>query len=199
MQIKKIKCPNCGVILAVKNSKDEEEKRISCPKCKAGLKVMFSKPKPKEELLTAHTVYGPQQPKPTPQNDGATQLGGAFVGASNGSTQLAAPQSFVRQAMLVFNGESFDLELGENAVGRKANTSHASLQIPTTDRYMSRQHVLITVRRLPDGSLKSVLRNDQNKNGTLIDGQTIENGDEILLTNGNRITMGRTTLLYKEK
>lgn len=200
MQIKKIKCPNCGVILEVKNSKDEEEKRISCPKCKAGLKVMFSKPKPKEELLTAHTVYGPQEPKPVPQDNGSTQLGGAAVGvATSGSTQLAPPQTFVRQAMLVFNGESFDLELGENSVGRKANTSHASLQIPTTDRYMSRQHVLITVRRLPDGALKSVLRNDQNKNDTLIDGQAIENGDEIRLTNGNRITMGRTNLLYKEK
>lgn len=198
MQIKQIKCPNCGVILAVKNSKDEEEKRISCPKCKTGLKVMFSKPKPKEELLTAHTVYGPQQPQPTSQNAGATQLGGTVVGAVNGSTQLATPQTLVRQARLECDGKAYDLELGENTVGRKAQTSHATIQIDTTDRYMSRQHALITVTRLRDGGLKVTLRNDQNKNDTLVNGLTIENGDEIRLTNGNRITMGHTTILYKE-
>lgn len=202
MQVKKIKCPKCGVILEVKNSKNEEEKRIVCPKCKVGLKVRFPKPalkeEPKEEPLTAHTVYGPQVPKPTPQNDGATQLGGVVAGGvNNGSTQIAS-QKIVRQASLVCDGITYDLELGDNTIGRKAQTSKASLQIDTTDRYMSRQHARISVRRLPDGGLKSVLRNDQNKNDTLIDGQAIENGDEIRLTNGTLITMGHTTLTYKE-
>ena len=137
-------------------------------------------------------------PKPTPQNDGATQLGGVVAGGvNNGSTQLAS-QKIVRQASLVCDGITYDLELGDNTIGRKAQTSKASLQIDTTDRYMSRQHARISVRRLPDGGLKSVLRNDQNKNDTLIDGQAIENGDEIRLTNGTRITMGHTTLTYKE-
>ena len=198
MQIKKIKCPKCGAILEVKNSKDEEEKRITCPKCKVGLKVRFPRPVPQEEPLTAHTVYGPQQPRPVPQTEGATQLGGGVASGGNGSTQIASPNTFVRQARLECDGKAYDLELGANTVGRKVQTSHATIQIDTTDRYMSRQHALIIVTRLRDGGLKATLRNDQNKNDTLVNGQTIENGDEIRLTNGNRITMGRTTLLYKE-
>ena len=203
MQVKRIKCPKCGIVLDVKNSKAEEEKRIVCPKCKVGLKVRFPKPvpkeEPKEEPLTAHTVYAPQTLKPTPQNDGATQLGGMVTGTSNnGTTQIAPPQSIVRKAVLECNGGSYELELGDNTIGRKAKTSQATLQIDTTDRYMSRQHALITIRRLPDGDLKSVLHNDQNKNDTLINGHAIANGDEIRLINGTRITMGRTTLTYKE-
>lgn len=198
MQIKRIKCPKCGVILDVKNSKDEALKEIVCPKCKVKLQIRFQKPEPTQDPLEAHTFYGPQVPKPTPQNDGATQLGGVVAGgADNGSTQIAS-QKIVRQASLVCDGITYDLELGDNTIGRKAQTSKASLQIDTTDRYMSRQHARITIRRLPDGSLKSVLRNDQNKNDTLIDGQPIANGDEIRLINGTRITMGHTTLTYKE-
>ncbi len=199
MQIKRIKCPKCGVILDVKNSKDEALKEIVCPKCKVKLQIRFQKPEPAQDPLEAHTFYGPKTPKPTPQNDGATQLGGVVAdGVANGSTQLASPQSIVRQASLVCDGVTYDLELGDNTIGRKAQTSKATMQINTTDRYMSRKHVCITVRRLPDGGLKSVLRNDQNKNDTLIDGQPIANGDEIRLINGARITMGHTTLTYKE-
>ena len=200
MQVKRIKCPKCGVLLDVTNSQNEEEKRITCPQCKVGLKVRFPKPAPKQEILTAHTVYNPQGREPVPQNEGATQIGGMAPGPSdNGSTQIGSPKSFVRQAVLEFEGVSYDLELGQNTVGRKAKSSQASLQIPTADRYMSRQHALVTVTRLRDGGLKATLRNDQNKNDTLVNGQAIENGDEIRLLNGNRITMGHTTLIFKEK
>ena len=62
---------------------------------------------------------------------------------------------------------------------------------------MSRQHCSITITTLPDGSMKAVLSNYQNKNLTLIDGQEIETGDAIRLTNGNAIKMGHTTVTFK--
>ena len=89
------------------------------------------------------------------------------------------------------------MEEGQNIVGRKGTTSRATIQIETADRYMSRQHVAITITTLPDGSLKAVLSNYQNKNLTTIDGQPIETGDSIRLTNGNSITMGHTTVTFK--
>ena len=191
METKRIKCPKCGVVLEVKNSKDEAVKLITCPKCKVKLQVKFQ-PQPQQRPLEAHTVYGPQ----TPVNNGETQLGGAAIGKS-ASTELATPKVQVQCALLSYNGESYPLEIGKNIVGRKATTSQATLQIATTDRYMSRQHAVVNVTRLPDGSLKCTLRNDQNKNQTLVDGQPIENGDEIRLIDGNRITMGHTTILFK--
>lgn len=48
MKTLRIKCPSCGVILEVRNSKDETVKRITCPNCKKQLLVDFADvPKPK--------------------------------------------------------------------------------------------------------------------------------------------------------
>ena len=82
-------------------------------------------------------------------------------------------------------------------MGRKGNTSKATVQIETEDRYMSRQHCSIVVTTLPDGTKKAVLSNYQNKNSTIIDGQEIETGEAIRLVNGNRIIMGHTTIVFK--
>lgn len=38
----RIKCPSCGIILEVKNSKNEAVKRITCPNCKKQLAVNFA-------------------------------------------------------------------------------------------------------------------------------------------------------------
>ena len=173
MQTKRIQCPNCKVILDVKNSKNEEVKQITCPQCKAVLQVKFP---PQQEPLEAITI-----------------LGGAMAGA----TQLESSPKIGGNARLEFEGVPFFLEEGLNIVGRKGNTSKATIQIATEDRYMSRQHCSITVTTLPDGTQKAVLSNYQNKNLTTIDGQDIETGDAIRLFNGNHITMGRTTVVFK--
>ena len=41
MEELRIKCPACGVILDVKNSKNEAVKRIACPSCKTTLDIAF--------------------------------------------------------------------------------------------------------------------------------------------------------------
>ena len=103
----------------------------------------------------------------------------------------------LQYARLVFEDQPYFLEEGQNIIGRKGNTSKATVQIATDDRYMSRQHCSITITTLPDGTKKAVLSNYQNKNLTTIDGQEIEKGDAIRLVNGNRITMGHTTVVFK--
>lgn len=188
MQTKRIKCPKCGVVLDVKNSKNEEVKQITCPSCKTILQVKFQ---PQQEPIEAETYYAP--PKLSADN-GTTQL----AGSSFGATQfLMSPKKEVSKASLQFGGVSYPLEEGQNIVGRKASTSKATVQIETADRYMSRQHCSITVTTLPDGTKKVVLSNYQNKNATTIDGQSIETGDTIRLTDGNSITMGHTTVTFK--
>ena len=195
MQIKQIQCPKCGVVLEVKNSKNEEVKQITCPKCKTPLKVTFQKP------LEANTFL--VTPKRPTTGSGETQLAGAggetvLGGGLSGATQLYTPtQKTTATAKLTFEGNDYPLEEGRNIVGRKGTTSRATVQIATEDRYMSRQHCSITVTTLPDGTKKAVLSNYQNKNLTSVDGQEIETGDEIRLTNGDRITMGHTTVVFK--
>lgn len=190
MQTKRIKCPSCGVVLDVQNSKNELVKQITCPKCKAVLQVKFP---PQQEPLEAKTYYAP--PKQPVADNGATQL----VGSSYGATQLVTDTPKISTpAKLLYDGISYPLEEGQNIIGRKGNTSKATIQIATDDRYMSRQHCSVTVTTLPDGTKKVVLSNYQNKNLTSIDGQPIETGDAIRLTDGNRITMGHTTITFKQ-
>ena len=199
MQTKRIKCPNCQVVLEVTNSKNEEVKQITCPKCQAVLQVKFP---PQQAPLEAETYYAP---KKNVADNGATQLAGVnngetqLAGGSYGATQLATPKEKAQSSSvrLVFEDKPYFLEEGQNIIGRKGNTSKADIQIATDDRYMSRQHCSITVTTLPDGTKKAVLSNYQNKNLTTIDGQEIETGDAIRLVNGNRITMGHTTVVFK--
>lgn len=192
MQIKNVKCPKCGTPLTVKNLKDKREVRINCPKCESPLKVTFS---PEEEPLTAHTLL--EMPKKPSVDNGATQLAGNAYGATVLATPKEKPAKESINARLVFDDQPYFLEEGQNIIGRKGATSKATVQIATDDRYMSRQHCAITVTTLPDGTKKAVLSNYQNKNLTTIDGQEIETGDAIRLVNGNRITMGHTTVTFK--
>ena len=189
MQIKRIQCPNCKVVLEVKNSKDEEEKQIKCKNCGTPLKVTF---RAQQEPVEAHTYIA--EPKKPSVDSGATQLSAGSFGA----TQLAAAShKSETQAKLMFGLVSYPLKEGQNIVGRMGSTSKATVQIETTDRYMSRQHCCITVTKLPDGTIKAVLSNYQNKNLTTVDGEPIETGDQIRLTNFNKITMGMTTVTFK--
>ena len=189
MQTKRIICPKCKAVLDVKNSQNEVVKQITCPSCKTILKVNFPQ---EQEPLEAKTFYAP--PKQQSVDNGETQL----AGGSYDDTQLVtdSPKSACK-AKLMFGGIHYLLEEGQNIVGRKGNTSRATIQIDTDDRYMSRQHCSITVTTLPDKTKKVVLSNYQNKNLTSIDGQAIETGDAIRLTDGNSITMGHTTITFK--
>lgn len=188
MQVKRIICPKCRAVLDVKNSRNEEMKQILCPSCKCGLKVRFE---PQPEMMEAKTYIAPAHQA---TDNAATQLAGAISGA----TQLISDiPKLGNTAKLRLGTVDYPLAEGQNIVGRKGTTSQATVQIETDDRYMSRQHCSITVTTLPDGTKKAVLSNYQNKNQTTIDGQPIESSDKIRLTDGNRITMGRTTITFK--
>ena len=198
MQTKRIICPKCKVVLDVKNSQNETVKHITCPSCKTVLQVKFQ---PQQEPLEAKTFYA--SPKQPSADSGKTQLGSAgrdtiLRGGVSGSTELQTPtQKDSVTAKLSCGGKNYPLQDGRNIVGRQATTSEATVQIDTVDRYMSRQHCIINVSTLPDGSKKAVLSNYLNKNSTTIDGQLIGKGDEIRLTDGNSITMGHTTVTFK--
>ena len=198
MQTNRIICPRCRAVLDVKNSQNETVKQITCPSCKTPLQVKFQ---PQQEPLEAKTFYA--TPKQPAADSGKTQLGSAggdtvLGGSVSGSTELHTPsQKGSVTAKLSCGGKIYPLQDGRNIVGRQATTSEATVQIETVDRYMSRQHCIINVSTLSDGSKKAVLSNYQNKNSTTIDGQLIGKGDEIRLTDGNSITMGHTTVTFK--
>lgn len=171
-QTVEIICPQCLATLSVTNSKDEAIKCISCPNCGKQIGVRFRRPV---------------------QENGATELGGIPTG---GKTQLGPVSVSRKKVYLELNGVRYNLEIGRNTIGRKAKTSSADVQLDTADLFMSRQHAIINVRRLPDGSIKSDIANDQNKNATLVNGIEIMPNDILVLQDGATITMGHTTVAF---
>lgn len=60
MESLKIKCPSCGIILEVTNSKNEAVKRIVCPYCKKTLAITFhdeEKPKQKTDMVALPALF----------------------------------------------------------------------------------------------------------------------------------------------
>jgi pSer/pThr/pTyr-binding forkhead associated (FHA) protein len=194
METKRIQCPKCQCLLDVRNSKDEAVKIITCPQCHTQLQVIFKKQPPTPPIQGVETRYVPGGGK-----IGETQYGGRTTG--DGATRLSpsSPSSPSKHPRLIFQNQSYALAPGVNTVGRKASTSTATVQIATHDLYMSRSHVRINVVNMPDGSIKAILSNDRNKNITSVKGQPLQDGDKIILSNGDEIKMGDTLLIYKEE
>ncbi len=177
METKKVKCPGCGAVLEVRNSRNEAVKRITCPDCRMALQVTF----PANMLPEAPTYYPADA-----ASDVLTPPGEAPGGASRTGEHPA----------LIFDGQRYPLLDGRNVVGRRAASSTATVQIPSTDRYMSRRHVVVEVSRTPRGLPKALLSNCKNKNATHVNGLRVEDTDEVVLQNEYEIRMGDTVVTY---
>ena len=201
METKRIKCPSCGVLLDVRNSQNEAVKMITCPQCKAQLRVNFL---PKQQHASSPLAGETQYVNP---KAGETQ----YVNRDNGETRYVGQSSsneketmyvgkkeIASPGYLSFEGQKYPLELGNNVVGRKASTSQATVQIATDDRCMSRQHLNINVIKDSADKVRVVVSNERNKNATYINGQLLNEGDKLFLTDGSTIKMGNTIVVYHQ-
>ena len=180
METKRIKCPVCGVVLDVRNSHGEDVKFITCPQCKSQLKVTFA------------------EKRPSASDNGETQYVGGH--SEEETVYLGNHDDNVLSAgCLECNGRYYELEFGENIVGRQASSSNANIQIAVADLYMSRQHICINDRQMSPTKVQAVLSNYHNKNSTIVDGQLVADGDQIVLSEGNKIKLGETMLTYHQK
>ena len=97
-------------------------------------------------------------------------------------TTLAAGDVYkYRIGSLLCNGNTYQLSLGQNTVGRASFSSTALIQIATADPFMSRSHAIIEVTRMEGGMLKTVISNWQNTNPTYVNGQKMLMGDVVAL------------------
>lgn len=170
MQKTRVKCPSCGVLLDVRNSSGTSEKEISCPNCNSRIVVKFSTP----------------QIAPSKESVETQEFHTSFIsGLTDGI-----------MGKLLYNGQTYSLQMGINSVGRKASTSKATIQIDTSDRSMSRMHSIINVTRMFDGTLRTTIKNADNKNITYVGGQILYDGDTIVLNDGDVIKMGNVNITF---
>lgn len=89
-------------------------------------------------------------------------------------------------------GKTYRLSSGVNTIGRKAKTSTATVQIETTDGYMSRVHAEI---KYENGF--HFFRILSDKNEPIVNGQLVTKADSLILQGGERIKLGNTELLFR--
>jgi uncharacterized Zn finger protein (UPF0148 family) len=93
----------------------------------------------------------------------------------------------------VSTGKSYQLVSGVNTIGRKAPSSSATIQIDTSDRYMSRTHVEINFDSFHYFRILS------EKNQTTVNGQTLKMGDCIILYGGEELKLANTVLRFEQE
>ena len=174
MQTKTVKCPSCGVVLEVKNSKNEEVKIINCPQCGTALRVRF--PQHANEPL-----------------DAETHIAGKGWG---GETMIANVKNTSGKAFIICENQRYELSEGSQIVGRKASTSTADVQLDVADRYMSRLNAVVAVRNT-NGQLLVSIANYKNQNPIKVGAVQLLPDDELVLNDGDVFTMGKTTMTLK--
>lgn len=134
------------------------------------------------------------------RDNGETRYVGHFSSPSQSDeTILAGKKEEVTPGYLLYGGQKYPLGFGNNVIGRKATTSQATVQIATDDRYMSRQHLAIQVIKASTDNVRVVVSNYHNKNASYVNGQLLNEGDQLVLTEGSIIKMGNTTVVYHQK
>ncbi len=176
----RIKCPYCGAILKVNlNAPGIVNKQLICPVCKEKspfLKFILQQDKEKEE--TDYRDCNTERIHLKSEEISSIRLG---------------------KIRLLSNSLEFPLKEGRNIVGRLASSSSATIQIPMHEgRRLSREHLVIDVKRIPDEGYKYVASlYKEHINATFINHEKLEYGDRVVLRNGDVISLPDVTIVFE--
>lgn len=189
--IKDLYCRHCGTNIKLKVRKDI--KTITCPKCR------------KTELVSGYSDTPVEV-----DNDEEPALEETLVKTYLRSKSQNEASKFLRPASLVLfkdidnawldlSVRAFQLKRGENTVGRKSSKSISSIQLPTADGYMSKNHLIIDVIMKSDSTFEHRLSDNGSVNGTFHNGQRMEKGDVVVMVPGDVVRIGHTEMILKSE
>ncbi len=182
---KQVTCDSCGLVLEVPQRNGEPYRIFRCPNCSHQLRADFTATQSDD---SGGTIYG-----------GAMGMEQRQKKQEDDTETVLTSKSKAKHSMLRYDGKTYPLHNGKNIIGRKAPVSDADVQIATADRHISRQHAVIKVTRITDGSLKALISVCKDRLTTKVGGQALAVGDEVVLTNGTSLTLGETSLVYIEE
>lgn len=165
-----IKCPHCQTKLKVDETKMPEGiDSFKCPKCKKQIPVSL--------LETSRS------------------------GINTSDTVLLAPPKTVLGRISVVRdqdtpAQTFSLFEGKITIGRKSTSTETTFPIVTKDRMMSRNHIVIEVRKDAKGMYKHYLSDNNSKNRTLYNNNYLETGEIVVLSDNDEIVIGKTNLRF---
>jgi len=144
-------------------------KPLSCPKCKTSY-ILDSK-------NFDQTVVNPNIPPLPPILSPGTLI------VSKEENELTKPTTI-------------SLKKGENTIGRKGEESTATIQLPTPDIYMSRNHFKIRIKQDSRGDFRHYLSDLKSLNGTIHNDYRLQEGEETILDKNDLIKIGKTILRF---
>lgn len=170
-----ITCSNCKFVSRTKVLELYLNKTINVPCHQCGTKNKFFVPGPK-----------PVSENLKVDNRSVNKL------VSKVTARILIPESMdVRR-------QSFILIEGDNIIGRKSNAFNIDVPIICSDKYMSRRHCTIHSRLNPNTNQKFyTIKDIESKNKIILNDKLMENDEELVLKNGDKIILG-TTLIYFE-
>lgn len=192
-EIIQIKCPFDGAVLSVKNHPGIESKNVTCPICKH--KYPFTQFK---RIVPA--TYNDDEETDTAYPGGEERTKYAYGEDTTEATQTAKSLNLtIGKVYLTGTNISFQLKPGRNIIGRRASKSEAEFQIDTGEkRSMSREHIVIEVKRIPAKGFVHYLSLYKEKvNNTYIGNQPLLYGDCIVLKHGDIINLPDATLKFE--
>lgn len=170
-----ITCSKCNVVSRTKVLELYHNRTINVPCHQCGTKNKIFVPAPKSKLANLKT-----------ENSSVSKL------ASTVAARILIPES------MDVKRQSFILLDGENIIGRKSTQYNIQIPIVCSDRYMSRKHCLIHSKLNPVSKQKFyTLKEIESKNKIILNDKLMENDEELVLKNGDKIILG-TTLLHFE-
>ena len=165
METIKIKCPNCGAVLAAVDDPSNARKTVVCPNCKVRNRFEdFKRIIPKkadDETRISLTVHG--------------AIGNLVDETTKKEYSLKEGRNLIGRKPL-------------------KETPKADVPIETDDKGFSRAHFYIEVMKGRDGRWHYYASNASNKNETTINGIKLEDGDRIGLKHDDRIVSSETKL-----
>ena len=179
-----IKCPYCSAMLKVQNQPGLENAYITCPVC--GRKSSFRDFK--------------KMNVPTGDEDETITSKGKKTASCDNEDETVKNTGGLQAigSLLMPNGRSEQLHIGVNTIGRESHSTLAEITFPDThnSKKSSRNHSKIEVIRQSNGACKHVLYNWQNRNPTYVNGDVVEQGDRIILHNGDTIRFADVSVRF---
>lgn len=175
MEIRQIKCPWCSAVISIKYQAGIEHRSLTCPVCKrssslAEYKLYIA---PQEE----HTCY------PTVDNTGVDSVKNPLIGRLVNTT----------------TGQTYELNIGENIIGRKAAITKATISLDTsTNKRISREHLIISVSLVNGRGLRHTLSLYKERlNPTAVNEVPLSFGDSVILKHGDIINLPDLDLFFQ--
>ncbi len=169
----KVGCPVCGTVLSVKNQEGIESKIVTCPVCKTK--------SPFRSFKRILNEYG-EEPTEYPEEGEKPNAGQTAI---NDGLNYILGRINVPSVSL-----SFRLKMGKNVIGRKAAASSAGCQIPCANKRMSREHLVIEIKKVPGkGFVHYASLFKEKVNATYVNNHLLEYGDKIILKNHDVIKL----------